>query len=176
MINNSSSIIPFGLDEWTLTDNVNLLEDPIEKLSKDFYIRIGRDYHGCGIHEKHSLFTYITDTKQMKLLLNRFGENVVNYTNRTGGNVLHDIVINPNMECYYVFKNAVTEDDLFMLANKVNKYDEKPIENVNTVILFEELLKYTDVTPSVLLSCMRKNYGVQKHICDKLCDFGVINL
>lgn len=173
-----SDIIPPGCDEWTLTSDVDIDNDSIDHLSKNFNIRVGRDYHGCGCYESQSLFTFITDTDKIKKLLKRFEDKLLSYHDNDDsfrGNILHNVIINPNKDCYYILKNMLTVDELCMLANEENKRGKKPIECTYHLELFKDLLKYTSLTPDKLVKCMSNKSIIAKYIFNTLVDLGLIN-
>lgn len=168
--------VPYGCDEWTLEKKVNLMTDSIEYLSQSFPISVGRDYHGSKVHERHSLFTYLINVTDMHLLLDRFGAEVVNYVNADGGNVLHDIVQNPNPECYFLLVQRLTINDLVHLANMKDRNDDLPIALNGDIKIFQHLMKYTRFTTKCFVKCVSNSLTVAKYIMTLLDEAGCISV
>ena len=173
----NSSLVPPGCTAWSLTKPVDILKDPVEHLMKTFNIYVGTDYYGSREYERHSLFTFITSIDDFEMLINRFTvAELFHYRNElTCGNIIHDVVKNPNPECYFKLCESLTDEELSLLANDKNKFGEKPIEYVTVVDIFKDLAQFTKFVPTTLISCVRNDISIANYVIDVLYANNVID-
>lgn len=144
-------------------------------LSKTYRVLIDYDYHGCSCYESKSMFS-IVNADDMETLLDRFGSKLTAYVNDSnGGNVLHDVVINDDIEVYDILKRRVGDDVIRMLANGVDVHGRKPIQLVTDAELFRDLLKYTTMSVGLLVECINNCRSIARVVFDELCAHDVIH-
>ena len=173
----NTSLVPPGCTAWSLTKPVDILNDPPEYLMKTFPVYVGDDLYEGRTFERHSLFTFITSIDDFEMLINRFSvAELFHYKNElTSGNIIHDLVKNPNPECYFKLCESLTDEELSLLANDKNKFGEKPIEYVTAVDIFKDLAQFTKFVPTTLLSCIQNNNGIANYVIDVLYANNIID-
>lgn len=169
------SLIPCHCSEWRLLKHVDLMKDSLEYLSQSFQIVVGRDDHCRMRCERHSLFAYITDPDEMNVLLNRFGDKLIEYHNEDGGNVLHEIVRNPNYQCYFALLNRLSDEDVMHLANERDRFGDLPIMCTLDVKIFEDLFYRTAMDPAAFSICMSNSYSFSQYVLNLLQEHGIIH-
>ena len=146
------------MTHWMIDKEVDLQNDSIEYLSQRFPIVVGRDFHGSKCYEHHSLFTYLTDMDDLETLMNRFGDDhLLSYRNPDGGNILHDLVQNPNTEALARLCGHVGEYDIYMMANETDNFNCKPLAYNSDFDTFKWLMGYTEFTGELLTKCVQSN-------------------
>lgn len=140
---------------WETSESFDLNNDPIEKLTKTYSIKVGYNEHRYT-YERYSLLTFLTNLDDICTLLNRLDDVITTYRNpETDGNIIHDIVLNPNQEVYFFVVANLDDDVLIELCNATDKYGNKPIETCYHVEIMKHLLGMTKITVSNFINIVK---------------------
>ena len=169
------SSAPFKCDYGEIHATYDIDTDSLETLSRDFPIFIGRDDHGSRCYDHLSLFAVLTDEDAMERLIQRFGDDILSFRNTDNGNVLHEIVMNPNQNCYTILVSHLKDGDLLELANMEDRYKKKPIAYNKNFGIFNHLKYYTDFTPQLLLECQENSQEVCEFVLRELIQAGTLS-
>lgn len=159
-IRNTNIPLPFGCEDWKLVDKPdyeNITPNLLENLVS---VIVGRDYHSCYIHDHMSIFSaeYRLDVIQYIVMV-CCTDYLLQYTDpRCKGNILHSVVMNPNIEVAKYIINVLGDNNVFRLANEVNKFNHVPLETIlYEREMFKLLLPYTELTENVLERLVKDN-------------------
>ena len=147
-IHGSDVPLPYGCEEWTLVDDIT--EDDItpQLLERCVSVRVARDYHGSSIHEHMSLFSAAYNLNEIKYLAMICCEDYLSeYVDpRTGGNIFHAVVINPNPYVMMFMSEFLGDELTHILMNSLDSNGRRPIELIGyDRDHFEQALHYTDM-------------------------------
>lgn len=160
-------MLPYGCTSWIIREQYDITYDSIDYLSKSFPVLIDRDYHGCAICYHMPLFRYIIDHDEMISLIRRFmiDDWLLNFRDETYcGNVLHNIVMNPNPTMYFVLINCISIESLRQLANEHDGSYQLPIEQVTNLDIFKHLVQHTNMTNDVINKCRNKSQAIDDYM------------
>lgn len=145
----------FGYSMWQLDDDIDIDNMNIFQLSQSFNVIIDKDYHGRKVCQQFSLFTIIINIHDMLKLFNKFGKNILTFKYR-GNNILHCILMNPNKEIYFLFKEFIKSNifnnTVYMSNFSYDVNDDKkfPIAYVRNIDTFNDLLSISPISNDLL--------------------------
>lgn len=140
--------IPIGCDEWTLVHKFDYDNIVPETLEHTMPVRVGRDYHSSAIHENVSPFSAIYDLDGIAYIISVCGwDYLAEYVDpRTGGNIMHAVAINPNVDVMKYVIAGFGDMACRYLINSYDKNERRVIELAGyNRHMFELLLPYTSI-------------------------------
>lgn len=141
--------LPYGCEEWTLVDDISSDDITPQLLERCVSVRVGRDYHGSSIHDHMSLFSAVYSVDEIQYLTMVCCEDYIcGYVDpRTGGNIFHAVVINPNPNVMRYMIEFLGDGAAYQLMNSLDSRGRRPIELIGYErSVFEQALRYTDMT------------------------------
>lgn len=174
MITNTNIPIPFNCSEWTILDKIDLSNVTQQWLESTISVRVGRDYHSSSIVESVSPFTAIYDLDLIQDIVSICGvEYLTTYIDpRSGGNILHAIMLNPNINVIEYILSILPSDVVTSLANSKNRFGMLPLMLIYTNMnLFTKILSITDITESELRTAAKRLPTAYKYMSsfDSMC-------
>ena len=152
--------VPIGCNEWTLISKFDFDDITPDTLERLIDVRVGRDYHGSAIHEQVSPFSAIYDLDGIQYIISVCGwDYLAEYVDpRTGGNIMHALAVNPNVN---VMRYVIEGFGEMACRYLINSYDN----NGRRVI---ELTGYNKAMFGLLLPFTSIESDYAEYLIDKL--------
>lgn len=169
MIADTNIPLPFNCSEWTIDSKFNLSDITPELLEKPVRVRVGRDDHLSSIIEYVSPFTAFYNINTIQHIIAICGiEYLYEYVEpRANGNILHAVILNPNIEIARLMIELLPLDVVRELANKPNRHGRLPIELIDRDLELFELLFTVSPLSRDHLEDMAKYSGLVREFINK---------
>lgn len=153
MISGTNIPLPLHCNEWTLISDFDITNITPKSLEKELMVRVGRDYHGSSCIEHLSPFSAIYDLDIIKRIVSVCEiDYLCRYVDpRANGNILHAIVLNPNIEVIEYILSLLPIETITKLANTKNRHGNYPLLLIDrNMELFEYILSITNISDNEL--------------------------